>query len=467
MTRTPRRWILWLQVSLVSAALACGGDERRPPNLLLVTVDSLRADFLACYGGDPTVGVRMCALADDGTRYPWAFSPSSRSAPAITSILTSLYPSGHRVEHSAASFLGGDVTTLAELLRAAGYRTAAFVSSPELNRSRNLQQGFDHYDDRTRRDSPASMPRRSAEETTSAALDWMRASEEPWLVWAHYREPHGPYHSPAPPEQIPYDPDGPGERLRVLRSKTGRGGIPGYQAIAGLFTRQGYEARYRAEIRTVDGQLARLLAEIPSAPEHLGVLVTADHGEAFGEDRWYLSHGHSVGLEQIRVPLIWRPPGGAPPEEIQVVVSTLDVAPTLLRAAGVATPETFEGWPLPSADDPPGAPQQARAVFAEHPEHVAVVSGDNYYGRLRAPAVDPGPELDAAFLRAVAARTASLNRSRDALPPYEQARLSGITPLLEPRLAEFLARNEEPDPPETTPEALEAAPEEPGSPESQ
>jgi arylsulfatase A-like enzyme len=449
-------------VSLVSAALACGGDDERPPNLLLVTVDSLRADFLACYGGDPTVGVRMCALADNGTRYPWAFSPSSRSAPAITSILTSLYPSGpsgHRVEDSAASFLGGDATTLPELLRAAGYRTAAFVSSPELNRSRNLQQGFDHYDDRTRRDSPASLPRRSAEEVTGAALDWIRGGEEPWFVWVHYREPHGPYHSPAPPEQIPYDPDGPGERLRVLPSKTGRGGIPGYQAIAGLFTRQGYEARYRAEIRTVDGQLARLLAEIPSKPEDLGVLITADHGEAFGEDRWYLSHGHSVGLEQIRVPLIWRPAGGTPPEEMQVVVSTLDVAPTLLRAAGVATPETFEGWPLPSADDPPGAPQQARAVFAEHPEHVAIVSGDNYYARLRAPAVDTGSELDAGFLRAVAARTANLDRRRDALPPYEQARPSGITPLLEPRLAEFLARDEDPTPQETPPEAGEEAPE--------
>jgi arylsulfatase len=445
MSRTSRRWILWVQLSVVSALLGCGDADYRPPNLLLVTVDSLRADFLACYGGDPTVGVSMCALADHGTRYPWAFSPSSQSAPAITSILTSLYPSAHGVKDSAASFLPGNLQTLAELLRAAGYRTAAFVSSPELNRSRNLQQGFDRYDDRTRRESPASLPRQSAQEITGAALEWLRRSEEPWFVWVHYREPHGPYRSPAPPEQIPYDPDGPGQRLRVLPTKTGRGGIPGYQAIAGLFTRQGYEARYRAEIRTVDGQLARLLAEIPSAPERLGVLVTADHGEAFGEDRWYLSHGHSVGLEQIRVPLIWRPPGGAPPEEMQVVVSTLDVAPTLLRAAGVATPATFEGWPLPSADEPPGAPQQARAIFAEHPRHVAVVSGDNYYGRLRAPAIEPGPELDAVFLRAVAARTASLDRKRDALPSYEPARPTGITPVLEPRLAEFLDRRTSPE----------------------
>ena len=431
--------------SVAAAATGCGSTEERPPNLILVTVDSLRADFLECYGGEPRVGVRMCALGREGTRYAWAFAPASSSAPSIASLLTSRYPSAHGVDDSAASFLPGEFVTLAEELRRAGYATAAFVGSPELNRSRNLQQGFDLYDDQISRPAPAGLPRRRAADSTTAALRWLRGAESPWFIWIHYREPHGPYESPAPlePSAVFPSPDVPGERLRVLATPTGRGGIPGYQAIPGLFTREGYEARYRGEIRTADSQIARLLTEIEAGGERFGIVVTADHGEAFGEDRYYFSHGHSVGLDQIRVPLFWRPPGGGEPGEIRVAVSTLDVMPTLLRAAGITAPEGLEGWALPSRNDPPGAPEQARAVFAEHPLQVAVVAGENFYFRLREPTVPTstgGPDgINPEYLRAAVARTARLGHESDDLPAYEPARPTGITPLLEPLVADFLA----------------------------
>jgi len=430
---------------MAAAPTGCGGSAEPPPNLVLVTVDSLRADFLECYGGEPEVGVRMCALGREGARYAWAFAPASNSAPSIASLLTSQYPSAHGVDVSAASFLPDEFVTLAEALRRGGYATAAFIGSPELNRSRNLQQGFDLYDDRTSRTLPAGLPWRSAADSSDAALRWLQDTESPWFIWIHYREPHGPYASPALAEPSP--PSAPsnvrGERLRVLTTPTGRGGIPGYQAIPGLFTRQGYEARYRREIRTVDTQIARLVTEIEATGEPFGIAVTADHGEAFGEDRYYFSHGHSVGLDQIRVPLFWRPPVGGQSDEIRVPVSTLDLAPTLLRAAGIAVPESLEGWPLPDADDPPGAPEQARAVFAEHPLQVAVVSGENFYSRLREPAVPtPAAAVEGVtpeYLRAAVARTARLDSRTDSLPPTEPARPTGITPLLEPLLAEFVA----------------------------
>ena len=173
-----------------------------------------------------------------------------------------------------------------------------------------------------------------------------------------------------------------------------------------------------------------------------GVLATADHGQAFGEDLFYFTHGHSVGLDQIRVPLLWRPPEGGTPERVEAPVSTLDAAPTLLRAAGLATPSRFEGRPLPSASDAPGAPQLARSIFAEAEGTVAVVSGSHYYSRDRAPGLPIEPStLTAQALAAAGARVATLSkaRPREALPPYEKARTTGIAPVLEPRLSEFLA----------------------------
>ena len=193
-------------------------------------------------------------------------------------------------------------------------------------------------------------------------------------------------------------------------------------------------------------QIARLVAEIETGGERFGIVVTADHGEAFGEDRYYFSHGHSLGLDQIRVPLFWRGPGSGTAGEIRVPVSTLDVMPTLLRAAGIVAPELLEGWALPSRDDPPGAPELARAIFAEHPLQVAVVSGENFYSRLREPGV-PTAEAPAEgeqgltpeYLRSAIARTARLDPRADALPSYQPPRPTGIAPLLEPLVAGFLA----------------------------
>ena len=441
-----RHGALFAACGLAMAQAGCRSSEESPPNLVLVTVDSLRADFLACYDGNADVGLYLCGLGSEGTRYAWAFAPASNSASSIASLHTSRYPSAHGVSESAATFLADEFVTLAEELRDAGYATAAFVGSPELNRSRNLQQGFDVYDDRTARTETAGLPWRRASETTTAALAWLRNAKSPWFVWIHYREPHGPYTSPAERDTgtAPSPRNQPGERLRVLTTPTGRGGIPGYQAIPGLFTRESYEARYRETIRSVDRQIERLVASLDTTDQPFGVLVTADHGEAFGEDRYYFSHGHSVSLDQIRVPLLWRPPRGGKPDEIRVPVSTLDVMPTLLRTAGIESPESLQGWQLPDRDDPPGAPEQARAVFSEHPLQLSVVSGENFYSRLREPTVTverrAGAEVTPEYLRATVARAARLGARTDTLPAMEPARATGIAQLLEPLLADFATR---------------------------
>ena len=425
------------------------------PNLLLVTVDSLRADALHCYGGDASVGLQMCAIGDRGARYIWAFSASSDSASAIASLLSSTYPSHHEVDSSAASFLPEAVDTLPEQLRRAGYATAAFIGSPELNRSRNLQQGFDRYEDRLAERNASGLSERRAGDLTEAAIRWIQDGPTPWFVWIHYRDPHGPYDAPAAGRIA-----GPSagerrsesglrsrraERLRVLSTPTGRGGIPGYQAIPGLFTREAYELRYRAEIRYVDGQLARLLAVVDASETPTGVLVTADHGEAFGEDAYFFMHGQSVGLEQIRIPLLWYPPDGTQSPASSAPVSSLDVAPSLLRAAGLPAPESFDGRPLPTADDPSQARGMPRAIFAEGPRQLAVVSGGVYYARDRnhdRPLA--AGSLGAEALARVSARVARFDEptaasGRERLPRYEAAEPSGVSSVMEPLLAEFLS----------------------------
>jgi hypothetical protein len=192
----------------------------------------------------------------------------------------------------------------------------------------------------------------------------------------------------------------------------------------------------------------------------VGILLTADHGEAFGEDGYYFAHGHSVGLDQIRVPLIWRAPGGDAARVIRTPVSTLDVAPTLLAAAGLEVPAAFEGRPLPMAEVPDDAP--ARPLFAEHFLRAAVLIGSTYYARDRRPLHDPVHDrITGGKLHAIPPRTARLGAG-DRLPVYEPASEAGGAEALEELLTRFLSaedRRVEPStgplPPETR-ERLEA-----------
>jgi hypothetical protein len=168
----------------------------------------------------------------------------------------------------------------------------------------------------------------------------------------------------------------------------------------------------------------------------VGILLTSDHGEAFGEDGYYFAHGHSVGLDQIRVPLIWREPGSHAAGVIRTPVSTLDVAPTLLAAAGLEAPAAFQGRPLPVAEAPEDA--SPRPLFAEHRLRAAVLIGSVYYARDRRPLDAPVHDrITGGKLYPMAPRTARLG-AEGRLPAYESASGAGAATLEQP-LAEFLA----------------------------
>ena len=367
-------------VSSLPLALACGGDDR--PNLLLITVDTLRADALACYGGKVNVGVHICSIAEGGSRFEWAFSTAPSTAPSVASILTSRYPLEHGVTQNARSFLPGEHETLAEVLREAGYQTAAFVSNPVIDQAKRLNQGFDHWDqemNQHERNRPIYVERRAID-TTNAALTWLRRqASAPWFVWVHFQDPHGPYAARgARTGRDRLD----AITLPILGNNSGRGGIPAYQAMPNVTSLAIYKHRYLSEVRLVDREVGRLLREIDEIGGRPGVLLTADHGEAFGEDGYYFAHGHSVGFDLIRVPLLWRPPPSAEPGPpvVRTTVSGIDVAPTFLQAARVRTPETFGGRALQAIHTGESTP---RSIFAEGSRRAAVIQGRRYFSRER------------------------------------------------------------------------------------
>ena len=418
--------------AMLSGVLGCSGPGS--PNLLLVTVDTLRADRLACYGGESDLGLAICEVGWTGTRFERAFSTASHTSPSIASLLTSRYPRDHSVTASYATKLKPELLTVAEVLAEAGYSTAAFVSNPVLDQERGMDQGFDVYDDerdRPERNRP-HLRERGAKATTDAALDWLSSARSPWFVWVHYQDPHGPYD---PPGALPEIGTAGQTRLAVLDDHSGLGGIPQYQALPGVFTAGAYERRYALEIRYLDRQVRRLLAGA-DARGRVEIILTADHGEAFGEDGYWFAHGHSLGLDQVRVPLLWRPARATEPTVAERPVSTIDVAPTLVAAAGIDMPDTFAGLPLgqPTVDE-----VDERPIFLEHRRRAGVIVGETYYARDRRAFTEPVRDrISGGWLHPLPTRTAELHFGLLA-PAYRDVSARHRA-TLEPLLDEFLSR---------------------------
>ncbi len=274
-------------------------------NVLLITLDTVRADHVGCYGAAGASTPTLDALAASGVRFAAAVAHAPLTAPSHASILTSRTPLGHGVRDNGAYVLPEGVRSVAEDFREAGYQTAAFVSGFPLTRRFGLDRGFESYDDQLPRGSDprrTAYVERSAERTTDAALRWLDAaprSGPPFLLWVHYFDPHAPYEPPA-----------------EFATRTG--------------------SAYAGEIAFVDSQIARLTSRIESAagPGRTLVLVTADHGESLGE-HGEDTHGIFLYDSTLRVPFIVAGPGVPSGRVATTVARGIDVAPTLLDYAGL------------------------------------------------------------------------------------------------------------------------------------
>ena len=317
------RWIVFRPPSPLVRA-RCDGC-----NVLLITIDTLRADRVGAFGGTKPLTPTLDRLAGEGIRLTRAYASAPLTLPSHASLMTAASPPVHGVRNNSLFRLGDKLPTLATVLKSAGYRTGAFVGAFVLDARFGLNRGFDVYDDRYGEKAsgdPGEGPERRAEDVIRPAAAWIvnpqpavRSPQSPWFAWVHLYDPHAPYSAPEPyaSQHEPYD----------------------------------------AEVAYTDAMVGRLLDDLRAAGllDRTLIVVTADHGESLGE-HGETTHGVFVYDVTMRVPVVlWAGSrvGGAHDGLARVI----DLAPTVLDLAGVAVPSTFEGRSLLPALKDPGAEQ--------------------------------------------------------------------------------------------------------------
>ena len=281
---------------------ACSGTPR-PRNLLLITLDTMRADRLPSYGFSGVDTPALDRIAAEGAVFEQAFASVPLTLPSHASLFTGLYPHRLNLRDNVATPLAPEFTTMAEALRDRGLMTGAFVASGVLGPSRGLDQGFVVYNDAVAAGcSSAPRARRPANEVVDEALEWIAEQPTAFFAWVHLYDTHRPY-------QLPSD----------------------YQGR--------YDNPYLEAIAFEDTQISRLIAHLEARRilDDTLIVVTGDHGESLG-DHGEDSHGIFIYQEGLHVPLIVRGPGILP-RRIGAVTRLVDLMPTVLELFGVAIPE--------------------------------------------------------------------------------------------------------------------------------
>jgi len=354
--RTPitvRRWVAALAVLLLAG---CGGPERKP-HLFVISIDTLRADYLEPYGFDAAPTPTSARLAAEGSLFTRAVTPMGITVPVHATLLTGLMPRAHGVRANVHK-LGRDVPVVAERLAENGYRTASILSLGMMNFISGLDRGFDHASDR---DPDSRAFKRDDAATLDMALDWVAGQdgETPLFMLLHLYDVHSP-HLPTEHTPMPAGYDGPladGISVDTLYNHS----QPLLDRPADLAA---LRALYAGEAATADERAGVFLDALASQGllEDSVVFFLADHGQGLGENGYF---GHGPTLEQtvLHVPLIIRDFRRAPaPERITETVGLIDVTPTILSLAGLPA-EGLPGRDLTRLDE--GADDEPRLYLSE------------------------------------------------------------------------------------------------------
>ncbi len=311
---------------LVSAfgLLVAGCSRRARPSVLLITIDTLRADRLGCYGYEGAETPNLDRLASEGVLFEQVGAHVPVTLPSHATILTGLLPASHGVHDNGTFSLSDTVTTLAEVFREEGYRTGAVLGAYVLARQFGLDQGFDEYEDRFGSDRDGrgtELLERRAAEVSRRGIEWLDLQPgRRFFLWLHFFDPHRPYDPPP----------------------------PYHQRFAGR--------EYDGELAYVDAHIGSLLTYLveQGIDRSTLVVVVSDHGEGLGEHD-ESTHGYFVYETTMRVPLLMRWAGTLPAGlRVASVVRTADIAPTVMALAGMRMPVSHDGIDLrPSLDGVP------------------------------------------------------------------------------------------------------------------
>jgi arylsulfatase A-like enzyme/Flp pilus assembly protein TadD len=330
----PRRFFLSLPVAagLICCALAA---PKPAPNVVVITVDTLRADHLGCYGYKQIKSPNIDALAAVGTRFARAYTPVPVTLPAHTAIFTGTYPMYSGVHDFSANELNPAQPTLASVLQAQGYATAAVIGSAVLDSRFGLNHGFgfyyDHFDFSRLDEANLDAMKRAGNVVADVTLDWLsKNSQEKFFLWMHLYDPHYPYRPP-PPYSDQY-PDRP----------------------------------YDGEIAFADEQVGRLIRFLKAKGLYQNTLIVlcGDHGESLGE-HGEKTHGFFIYNATLHVPLIVHLPGETSSHSVDQIVSLTDLMPTVLQAVKVDIPAPVQGISLLPAIEGASQKDAVRSLYAE------------------------------------------------------------------------------------------------------
>jgi len=465
-------------IALAVVALLSAACSRAPerPNVLLVTIDTWRADRLSCAGYPRDITPNLDRLAREGLRFTSVTAPRAKTTPSIASLMTGLYPH----EHGARDLLvpiDASRPVLAERLREAGYSTAAIVGNFVLRDDfSGLARGFDSWTEDlpdVQGVPPENVPQRTARSLVEGALAAlglgapsanagprapMRREGAPWFLWLHLMDPHGVYEAPiehqvfreTEPAWIPSSPTK--EPSGLYRRWIADYNVPvDARGADGRIDAARVIARYDAEVRYADHELGRLLDALRTTGEleRTLVVVTSDHGESLGEQDYWFEHGRNVSEATVRVPLLVRWPESLSKRPSPGVrgtdTSLTDLAPTLLDLLGLpplGEPAPARGKSLAAAWR--SGAEEIRPVFAEK------IDRDETEGAVQSKSVRIGGwKWIRRFVHATAAQdgarrlvTLSDELYDLAQDPFEEANLAADPPTRAPveRLQAELAR---------------------------
>lgn len=334
---------------LLLAPPTLGDDSRTRPNIVVIVVDTLRADVVGWYRDGASVTPFLDELAErGGVVFRRAYANAPMTSPSVVSLLTSRYVSQHGVIVNGSGAVAEEDATLAELLKDSGYRTGAITANFIMTRNRGFAQGFDHYEVVAGEAPHRKLSGRHVNEAAARWLDSLEASTAPVFLYVQYLDPH-----------IPHQAGPVFTGLAKRRLGTARGFPGGFP--------------YAAEVLAVDEYIKRLwtLLEERGLLDDAIVVVTSDHGEQFF-DHGATRHGNGLYEELVHVPLAVFDGRASVRRDDDSPVSLMDIAPTLLERAGVPVPARFEGRSL--------APQLAGSV-ADEPDRAPYLEMDHFFAQ--------------------------------------------------------------------------------------